>query len=141
VTYFFEAEHFALRDDVRRFADREVRPRIAAMEARRGVERELPRQIAARGWIGVTIPLRYGGMDLGHLAKTVVIEELSRVSGAMGAMVQASQLGVAKVVRFGTETEGALASELRVRRAAADDRGDRARVRQSRARHAQHGGP
>jgi acyl-CoA dehydrogenase len=107
VTYFFEAEHFALRDDVRRFAEREVRPRVAAMEARRGVELELPRQIAARGWIGVTIPLRYGGMDLGHLAKTVVVEELSRVSGAMGAMVQASQLGVAKVVHFGTERQKA----------------------------------
>jgi acyl-CoA dehydrogenase len=41
-------------------------------------------------------------MDLGHLAKTIVIEELSRVSGAMGAVAQASQLGVAKVVHFGT---------------------------------------
>jgi acyl-CoA dehydrogenase len=102
VTYFFETEHLALRDDVRRFAEREVRPRVQAMEARRAVELDLPREIAARGWIGVTIPRRYEGMDLGHLAKTVVIEELSRVSGAMGAMVQASQLGVAKVVHFGT---------------------------------------
>ncbi|KAG0249094.1 Leucine dehydrogenase [Linnemannia exigua] len=40
-------------------------------------------------------------MGLGHLAKTVIIEELSRVSGAMGAVVQASQLGVAKIVHFG----------------------------------------
>jgi alkylation response protein AidB-like acyl-CoA dehydrogenase len=39
------------------------------------------------------------GMD--HTAKTVIIEELSRVSGAMGAMVQASQLGVAGLVHFG----------------------------------------
>jgi alkylation response protein AidB-like acyl-CoA dehydrogenase len=44
-------------------------------------------------------------MGLGHLAKTLIIEELSRVSGAMGAMVQASQLGVAKVLHFGTETQ------------------------------------
>jgi alkylation response protein AidB-like acyl-CoA dehydrogenase len=36
-----------------------------------------------------------------------VIEELSRVSGAMGAMVQASQLGVAKVAHFGTERQKA----------------------------------
>ena len=107
MTYFFDAEHFALRDDVRLFAEREVRPRVGAMETRRSIERELPRHIAARGWIGVTIPRRYGGMDLGHLAKTVVIEELSRVSGATGAMVQASQLGVAKVLHFGTEQQKA----------------------------------
>jgi acyl-CoA dehydrogenase len=44
-------------------------------------------------------------MGLGHLAKTIIIEELSRVSGAMGAMVQASQLGVAKILHFGTATQ------------------------------------
>ena len=44
-------------------------------------------------------------MGLGHLAKTVIIEELSRVSGAMGAMVQASQLGVAKIVHFGSKAQ------------------------------------
>jgi acyl-CoA dehydrogenase len=49
----------------------------------------------------------YGGMDLGDLAKTLVIEELARVSGAMGAMAQASQLGVAKVVHFGIERQKA----------------------------------
>lgn len=96
-----------LRDEVRRFAERTVRPRVPVMEARRGVEVELASEIAARGWIGVTIPRRFGGMGLGHEAKTVIIEELSRVSGAMGAMAQASQLGVAKVVHFGTEAQKA----------------------------------
>jgi acyl-CoA dehydrogenase len=107
VGYFFESDHLALRDDVRRFAEREVRPRVPEMETRRAVERDLPRAIAARGWIGATIPRRYGGMELGHLAKTVIIEELSRVSGAMGAMAQASQLGVAKVLHFGSEEQKA----------------------------------
>jgi acyl-CoA dehydrogenase len=99
---FFEDEHHALRDVVRRFAEIAVRPRIGEMEARRTVEHDLAHAIAARGWIGVTIPRRYGGLELGHLAKTIVIEELARVSGAMGAMAQASQLGVAKVLHFGT---------------------------------------
>ena len=66
---------------------------------------ELAEEIAARGWIGVTIPRRYGGMGRGHVAKTVIIEELARVSGAMGAIAQASQLGVAKVLHFGTEPQ------------------------------------
>ena len=96
-----------LRQEVRRFAARTVRPQVRAMEERRAVEVALSLEIAARGWIGVTIPRRYGGMGLGHEAKTVIIEELSRVSGAMGAMVQASQLGVAKVVHFGSEAQKA----------------------------------
>jgi alkylation response protein AidB-like acyl-CoA dehydrogenase len=75
------------------------------MEASRGVQHELSRLIARQGWIGVTIGAEYGGMSLGHLAKTIIIEELSRVSAAMGAMVQASQLGVAKILHYGDEVQ------------------------------------
>lgn len=75
------------------------------MEASRSIDYDVSSAIAKQGWIGVTIDPQYGGMGLGHLAKTIIIEELARVSGAMGAMVQASQLGVAKIVHFGTESQ------------------------------------
>ncbi|MFP3986708.1 acyl-CoA dehydrogenase family protein [Streptomyces sp. E11-3] len=104
-SYFTSRRHHQLREEVRGFAEQEVRPRIAAMEAARTVQYELSRLIARQGWIGVTIAREHGGMGAGHLAKTIVIEELSRVSGAMGAMVQASQLGVAKIVHFGSDSQ------------------------------------
>ncbi|MGI5212339.1 acyl-CoA dehydrogenase family protein [Plantactinospora sp. CA-290183] len=104
-TYFTTQRHDELRSEVRAFAEAEVRPRIPKMEASRTVQYELSRLIARQGWIGVTISPEYGGMGLGHLAKTIIIEELGRVSGAMGAMVQASQLGVAKIVHFGNEDQ------------------------------------
>ncbi|WP_406725743.1 acyl-CoA dehydrogenase family protein [Streptomyces sp. GD-15H] len=100
--YFTSERHMDLRRRVREFAEQEVRPRIAEMEASRTVAHELSRLIARQGWIGVTIGKEYGGMGAGHLAKTIIIEELARVSGAMGAMAQASQLGVAKVIHFGS---------------------------------------
>jgi alkylation response protein AidB-like acyl-CoA dehydrogenase len=103
--YFTTEHHDRLRESVRSFAEAEVRPRIAEMEAARSVHYGLSRHIAEQGWIGVTIGTEYGGMGLGHLAKTIVIEELSRVSGAMGAMAQASQLGVAKILHFGNERQ------------------------------------
>ncbi|MGW8955990.1 acyl-CoA dehydrogenase family protein [Streptomyces sp. NPDC055709] len=103
--YFTNQYHEDLRRRVRAFAEREVRPRIAEMEATRTVSHELSRLIACKGWMGVTIDPAYGGMGAGHLAKTIIIEELARVSGAMGAMVQASQLGVAKIIHFGNELQ------------------------------------
>lgn len=103
--YFTTKRHERLREGVRDFAEQEVRPLIPKMESSRAVEHELSRLIARQGWIGVTIGRQYGGMGLGHLAKTLIIEELARVSGAMGAMVQASQLGVAKIVHFGSEAQ------------------------------------
>ncbi|WP_310724525.1 acyl-CoA dehydrogenase family protein [Streptomyces sp. N2A] len=103
--HFTDQRHEALRLRVRDFAEREVRPRIAEMEASRTVCHDLSRRIARQGWIGVTVHRAYGGMGAGHVAKTVIIEELSRVSAAMGAMAQASQLGVAKIVHFGNEEQ------------------------------------
>ena len=103
--YFTTAKHDQLRAQVRLFAETEVRPRIAELESSPEVHYGLSRMIAKQGWIGVTVGSEYGGMGLGHLAKTIVIEELSRVSGAMGAMVQASQLGVAKILHFGNEKQ------------------------------------
>jgi alkylation response protein AidB-like acyl-CoA dehydrogenase len=102
---FEDDRHDRLREQVRQFAQEHVVPRIEQMETTRLVDAELSALIAAQGWIGVTIPEMYGGAGLGHLAKTVIIEELARVSGAMGAMVQASQLGVAKILHFGSEEQ------------------------------------
>lgn len=103
--YFNTARHDKLRQEVRDFAESEVRKRIPEMEESRTVHHELSRLIAQQGWIGATISTEYDGMGLGHLAKTIIIEELARVSGAMGAMVQASQLGVAKIVHFGSDAQ------------------------------------
>ncbi|WP_305786876.1 acyl-CoA dehydrogenase family protein [Symbioplanes lichenis] len=105
--YFLTERHDRLRQEVRAFAETEVRLRVGEMEAARSVQHDLARLIARQGWIGVTIGTEYGGMGLGHLAKTIVIEELARVSGAMGAMVQASQLGVAKILHFGDDEQRA----------------------------------
>lgn len=103
--YFMAKLHHQLRQEVRTFAESEIECQIPAMEASRSVEVDLARAIASQGWIGVTVDPQYGGMGLGHLAKTIVIEELSRVSGAMGAMAQASQLGTAKILHYGNEQQ------------------------------------
>jgi len=103
--YFTTERHERLRDAIRAFAEEEIRPLVPEMEASRSVQHDLSRRIAKQGWIGVTISREFGGMGLGHLAKTVIIEEVSRVSAAMGAMIQASQLGVAKIVHFGSKEQ------------------------------------
>ncbi|MFI8951134.1 acyl-CoA dehydrogenase family protein [Streptomyces sp. NPDC053750] len=102
---YLAAEHHQLREAVRGFAESQVAPRVDQMERTGEIETDLAAAIARRGWIGATIGEEYGGMAAGHLAKTIIIEELSRVSAAMGAMVQASQLGVAKIIHFGTEDQ------------------------------------
>ena len=95
-SYFTTECHNRVREQVRAFAEAEIRPHVSEMEESREVQHRLPRFMAIQGWMGATISEEYGGMDIGHLGKTIIIEEVSRVSGGMGAAVQASQLGVAK---------------------------------------------
>ena len=102
---YLEEHHHRLRSEVRAFAETSVAPRVTAMERARTVDTGLARDIARKGWMAPTIARDYGGMGAGHLAKTLIIEELSRVSGAAGATVQASQLGVAKIIHYGTEQQ------------------------------------
>lgn len=94
--------HHTLRQLVRDFARTHIAPRVPDMEQTRAVESSLPRLIAEQGWLGATIAAEFGGMGAGHEAKTIIIEEISKVSAAIGAAVQASQLGVAKIIHFGT---------------------------------------
>ncbi|MEU5633748.1 acyl-CoA dehydrogenase family protein [Streptomyces rishiriensis] len=97
--------HEQLKAEVREFAEAEVAPRVAHMEATGVVERDLAWEIARRGWIGVTIDPAYGGMGAGHVAKVLIVEELARVCGAIGAAAQASQLPVAMIANFGSEDQ------------------------------------
>lgn len=102
VGYFTTARHEALRSEVREFAEQHVAPAISKTEQTGDVNYDLAHMIARRGWIGVTVGSEFGGMAAGHLAKTIMLEELSSVSAAAGAITQASQLGVAKLLHYGT---------------------------------------
>ncbi|MBY8887279.1 acyl-CoA/acyl-ACP dehydrogenase [Streptomyces sp. PTM05] len=103
--YYLTEKHRALRQEVREFAEKRIAPHVPRMEASAAVEHDLVREIARRGWIAVTVAPRYGGIGAGHLARMLVVEEISRVSAAMGAATQASQLGVAKIMRYGTSQQ------------------------------------
>ncbi|MFJ2629212.1 acyl-CoA dehydrogenase family protein [Streptomyces sp. NPDC087532] len=98
-------EQTDLCQQVREFTEAEIAPRVETMEAARSVERDLAALIARQGWIGVTIGREFGGMGAGHVAKSILIEELSRASAAMGAMAQASQLGTAMILHFGSDEQ------------------------------------
>ncbi|MFI6286143.1 acyl-CoA dehydrogenase family protein [Streptomyces sp. NPDC051018] len=106
-TGFLTEDHHHLREQVREFTEAEVVPRAEAMDESGAVDHDLARLIAVQGWIGVTIPSGYGGMDAGQVAKTVVIHELSKSSAAAGAIAQASMLGAAGLIYLGTAEQKA----------------------------------
>jgi alkylation response protein AidB-like acyl-CoA dehydrogenase len=62
-------------------------------------------ELAARGWIGMAIPKRYGGSERGSLERYVVIEELLAAGAPVAAHWIADRQIAPALVRFGTERQ------------------------------------
>jgi isovaleryl-CoA dehydrogenase len=97
-----------LRDTTRQFALREIAPLAAQVDA----DNEFPRQLWPRlgelGLLGITVDEADGGAGLGYLAHCVVMEEISRASGAVGLSYGAhSNLCVNQIRRFGSAEQKA----------------------------------
>jgi len=78
------AELEEIRRQVRRFAQEQIAPRAAEIDLRNEFPRDLWPALGAQGLLGITVPERFGGAGLGYLAHVVVMEEISRASGAVG---------------------------------------------------------
>ena len=73
-----------IRQQVRRFAAEQIAPRAQEIDRSNEFPRDLWPALGAQGLLGITVPERYGGSALGYLAHVVVMEEISRASGAVG---------------------------------------------------------
>jgi isovaleryl-CoA dehydrogenase len=64
------------------------------------------KKLGSIGLLGITAPDQYGGSSLGYLEHTIVMEEISRVSAAIGLSYGAhSNLCVNQIVRNGSEEQ------------------------------------
>ncbi|MEU8954861.1 acyl-CoA dehydrogenase family protein [Streptomyces sp. NPDC048518] len=103
---YLSARHALLWTEADIFADEQVTPRIARMEAAPGrVERRLPELMGARGWFGVTVPASLGGLGAGHVARAVLVHRIARVSASVAAILQATLIPVGAVLHFATDEQ------------------------------------
>ena len=73
-----------VRAQVRRFAREEIAPLADSIDRSNEFPRQLWPRLGALGLLGLTVPERWGGANLGYLAHIVAMEEISRASGAVG---------------------------------------------------------
>ncbi len=96
----------ALRDAVHEFAQAEIAPRAAQLDADDRFPMDLWRKMGALGVLGITVPEEYGGAGMGYLAHMIAMEEISRASASVGLSYGAhSNLCVNQIKRNGSDAQ------------------------------------
>lgn len=101
------AESF--RQEVKAFLADEMPPTPAHVRARSWMafDAEFSRKLAARGWVGVTMPKAFGGAELDAFSRFVLVEELLATGAPVGAHWIADRQSGPLILKFGSEAQKA----------------------------------
>jgi acyl-CoA dehydrogenase len=103
----FTEEHEALRESIRAFVEREIRPHVREWERAEEFPRELYTRMGELGFLGLKYPEEYGGQGGDYIHDAVFTEEMPRcgsggVSAGIGAHVA---IATPPIFKFGTEEQ------------------------------------
>jgi alkylation response protein AidB-like acyl-CoA dehydrogenase len=99
----FPNEIKVVKRTAREFAHQGIAPRVEEMERTGEFPPKLIREMAEVGLLGLITPKAFGGAGLGYLARTVALQEIGRVSAAVGLALQVHHMQVAALSEWGSE--------------------------------------
>jgi acyl-CoA dehydrogenase len=101
---FYTEEHEQLREQVKRFVDREIAPHIDAWDEACEFPRELYRKAGELGLLGLGFPEEYGGTPADPFHRIVATEELARPgSGGLIAGLMSHGIALPPIVALGDD--------------------------------------
>ncbi|UYV35739.1 acyl-CoA dehydrogenase family protein [Rhodobacteraceae bacterium D3-12] len=106
---FVTEDLIMLREQVRRFVDKEIIPNADRWENDGKIPREVFRKLGSIGLLGMQHEEKFGGTQMGALASVVFGEELSRSSygGVTAAVTVHTDMSASHITRVGTEEQKA----------------------------------
>jgi acyl-CoA dehydrogenase len=98
----FDDDHELFREQVRRFVEAEVAPKVAEWNAAGTSDRETWRKAGAAGLLGAGAPEEYGGSGGTFLHDAIVMEEFARARGHAMMMSLHSDICLPYLLHYGT---------------------------------------
>ncbi len=99
-------EQQLIRETVRDFAEREIKPVAKELDEKAEFSHDLTTKIGEMGLFGMNIPEQYGGQGLDTLSYIIAVEELARVDGSQAATLAAhNSLGIGPLLDYGSEEQ------------------------------------
>lgn len=102
----FTQEEKLIRDSTRRFVDEQVLPIITDCYEKALFPKELIKQVASLGLLGITLPETYGGANASSVAYGLVCQELERGDSGLRSFVSVqSSLCMYPIFAYGSEEQ------------------------------------
>src|SRR5438132_10388832 len=101
----FTEDHHLFREQVRRFVENEVAPKIPGWNASGSCDRDVWLRMGAEGFLGANAPALYGGAGADFLFDAIVVEELARARAHALMMSLHSGVCLPYLTSFGTEAQ------------------------------------
>jgi butyryl-CoA dehydrogenase len=98
-------EQEMLRNMVREFAETELAPKALELDEKGEFPYREVKRAAELGLVGLVTSRNYGGVEMGHLARMVAIQEVSRVYPPLGFFLQVGPIGMYILENFGNEEQ------------------------------------
>ncbi|MAE09141.1 MAG: acyl-CoA dehydrogenase [Bacteroidetes bacterium] len=99
-------EQQLIRETVRDFAEREIKPVAKELDEKAEFSHDLTKKIGEIGLFGINIPEQYGGQGLDTLSYIIAVEEIARVDGSQAATLAAhNSLGIGPLIDYGSEKQ------------------------------------
>ena len=103
---FFNEDHESIREMARDFAEKELAPIAAEIDATEHFPLEVAKTMADLGFLGLKIPEEYGGLGLDARSYVCVMEEIARKCATATLFISsANSLSTAPLVLSGTEKQ------------------------------------
>jgi len=99
-------DHRVLRDSVRDFVEKEIKPIAMQIDEEHMIPDALVAKMGGMGLLGSYFPEEYGGAGLDMLSYAIVVEEVSKACGSSGVLISAhTSLCCGPIYSFGTEAQ------------------------------------
>jgi butyryl-CoA dehydrogenase len=100
---FLTDKHLILRRTVRSFCEKELRPIVAETDREARFPWEVVEKMASLGYFGIQAPRDLGGAGLDSISYAITIEEVSRISAAIGLCLSVhNSVALYPIIAFGT---------------------------------------
>jgi len=98
--------HKLFKKTIREFCEKNIKPLAEKIDKEEYFPKDLYKKMGQMGLLGMTVPQEYGGAGIDRISYMIALEEISRICGSTGIIVEAhNSLGVGHICERGTEEQ------------------------------------